>query len=115
MITAQFGIIENINPDKDYSSYEPEKYGCVPINDELYIDDWWEQLMLMKTFFHNLSRPELGLARWGVTLIPPESLPVFQDIAISDKRMDEDENLVALANLIKEAIEKQKYIIHFGV
>ena len=71
----------------------------------------------MKTFFHNLSRPELGLARWGVTLIPPESLPAFQDIVISDKRMDEDENenLVALANLIKEAIEKQKYIIHFGV
>lgn len=26
-------------------------------------------------------------ARWGITLIPPESLPSFQEIVITDKRM----------------------------
>jgi len=30
---------------------------------------------------------ERWLARWGITLMPPESLPAFQEIVITDKRM----------------------------
>ena len=115
MIKIEFGIIENIQRDKDYSSYEPEKYNCVVIDDDLYINDWWEKLILMKTYFHNLNEPNYGLARWGVTLIPPESLPYFQEIVISDKRIKKDHHLVDLANKIQDAIERQKYMIHFGV
>ncbi|MDO4328707.1 MAG: hypothetical protein Q4C66_05160 [Lachnospiraceae bacterium] len=49
----------------------------------------------MKTYFHSLSCPASGLARYGVTLIPPESLlwniemdtgailPAFSFIALS--------------------------------
>lgn len=54
MIKTEFGIIENIEQNKDYSNYEPEKYNCI------FIDD-------------NLS------------------------------------------NKIQDAIERQKYMIHFGV
>ena len=114
MIVAEFGIIDDIELYEEHT-YEPEKYRCVSIDDDLYIDDWWESLILMKTYFHNLSRPAYGLARWGITLIPPESLPIFQDIVISDKRMEKDKNLVALAENIQEAIAKQKYMIHYGV
>ena len=45
-----------------------------------HIDDWWDKLVLLKTYFHSLDRPEFGLARWGITLIPPESLSGFQEI-----------------------------------
>ena len=115
MIKTEFGIIENIEQNKDYSEYEPEKYNCVFIDDDLYINDWWKKLILIKTYFHNLDRPAYGLARYGVTLIPPESLSAFQDIVVSDKRIYTDNHLVDLSNKIQDAIERQKYMIHFGV
>ena len=62
-----------------------------------------------------MNRPAFALARWGVTLIPPESLPIFQDIVITDKRIYTDNHLVDLANKIQEAIEANKFMIHFGV
>lgn len=77
---AQFGIIDVFEKDKDYSlDYEPQKYNCVAIEDDI-INDWWNELTLIKTYFHCFSRPDFGLARWGVTLIPPESLEVFYSI-----------------------------------
>ena len=114
MIKTEFGIIEDINETQSYS-YDPDKYHCVFIDDEIYIDDWWNKLLLLKTYFHSLNRPEFGLARYGITLIPPESLPVFQEIVLSDKRMKQDENLVKLAETIQDAIQRNKYMIHFGI
>lgn len=114
MIKTEFGIIEDINETQSYS-YDPDKYHCVFIDDEIYIDDWWNKLLLLKTYFHSLNRPEFGLARYGITLIPPESLPVLQEIVLSDKRMKQDENLVKLAETIQDAIQRNKYMIHFGI
>lgn len=114
MIKTEFGIIEDINETQSYS-YDPDKYHCVFIDDEVYIDDWWNQLLLLKTYFHSLSRPEFGLARYGITLIPPESLPAFQEIVLSDKRMKQDENLMKLAETIQDAIQRNKYMIHYGI
>ena len=114
MIKTEFGIIEDIRETQSYS-YDPEKYHCVFIDDEIYIDDWWNKLLLLKTYFHNLNRPEFGLARYGITLIPPESLPAFQEIVLSDKRIKQDENLVKLAEAIQDAIQRNKYMIHYGI
>lgn len=115
MIKAEFGIIDDIAGKHDYSDYEPEKYHCVFINDDIYINDWWDKLILIKTYFHNLNRPSYGLARYGVTLIPVESLSLFQDIVLSDKRISTDNSLTDLADKIKEAIECKKFMIHYGV
>ena len=114
MIKTEFGIVEDIRETQSYS-YDPEKYHCVFIDDETYIDDWWNKLLLLKTYFHSLSRPEFGLARYGITLIPPESLPAFQEIVLSDKRLKQDENLVKLAETIQDAIQRNKYMIHYGI
>lgn len=73
MPKAEFGIIEKIDAKKDYSGYDPETYRCIRISDDVYINDWWPALSVMKTYFHSLNRPAAGLARWGVTLIPPIS------------------------------------------
>lgn len=114
MIKAEFGIIEDIREVQEYS-YDPDKYQCVCIDDNIYIDDWWEKLVLLKTYFHSLDRPEFGLARWGITLIPPESLPAFREIVSSDSRINKDIHLRELADKMQDAIDRNKFMIHFGV
>ena len=56
-----------------------------------------------------MARAYFGLARWGITLILPESLPAFQEIVIADRRMNRGEQLAALAVKICEAICREKY------
>ena len=113
MIKTEFGIIEDIGETQDYS-YDPKKYQCVCI-DDVYIDDWCNKLVLLKTYFHSLDRPEFGLARWGITLMPPDSLPGFQEIVLSDKRINEDVHLRGLADKIQDATSRNKFMIHFGI
>ena len=114
MIPTEFGIIEDINETDNYD-YNPKKYGCVAIDDDLYINDWWHRLLLMKTYFNNLNHREFGLARWGITIIPPESLPMLQEIVLSDRRIAKDDRLAALAAKIQDAALRGKYMIHYGV
>ena len=109
-----FGIVEDVTALPEGMDYEPERYGCVWIDDG-YLDDWWYRLELIPTFFHTLDRPELGLARYGITLIPPESLPALEEIVLSDRRIQTDEQLVELSRVLREAIRRKKFLIHFGV
>ena len=115
MIKTEFGIIDAIDPEKNYNIYEPETYHGVAIDDDKYISDWWPRLLLIRTYTQSLKRPSFALDRWGVTLIPPESLPALQDIVISDRRIHHDHQLIALADKISQAIDEQKYMIHFGI
>lgn len=114
MPLVEFGIINDI---KKYikNEYNPQKYNCVSISDDVYINDWWDSLNLIKTYSHNLNKVNFGFDRWGVTLIPPSSLPQLQDIVLSDKRISIDENLLELSKLIKKAIDENKYMIYYGV
>ena len=114
MPRVEFGIIDEFDKENDYSDYEPEKYHCVAVDDD-YINDWWNRLELLKTYFHCYNRPEQALARWGVTLIPPESLESFYEIVAADKRSKSTPELIELLVLIRRAITENKYIIHYGV
>ncbi|MBU3191563.1 hypothetical protein K9O30_01350 [Clostridium bowmanii] len=112
---AEFGIIDKFERNKDYSSdYEPQKYNCVSIDDEI-LNDWWNELTLIKTYFHCYSRPDFALARWGVTLIPPESLEAFYNIVSKDTKSKSSVDLVDLMILLRKAISENKYVIHYGV
>lgn len=112
---AEFGIIDKFEKDKDYSScYEPKKYDCVAIDDD-FLNDWWKSLTLIKTYIHNYNRPGFALARWGVTLIPPESLEAFYDVVSTDKRSKSSKELIELMTLLRKAISENKYVIHYGV
>lgn len=118
MIKAEFGIINDFNEKKDYTGYHPEKYSCVAIDDDLYLNDWWNDLSRIDTlnvYDKGVLQPQTALSRWGITIIPPKSLPNFLDIVIKDKRYKKDAKLVAFAALIEEAIKEQKYVIHYGV
>ena len=110
---AEFGIIDNLE-EYDEHEYNPSKYHCTAIDDD-FINDWWNELVLIKTYFESISRPEWGLARWGITLIPPESLEAFYEIIAKDKRSIESEELISLMKVIRMAISQNKYVIHYGV
>lgn len=81
----EFGIIDSFEENKWYSYYEPEKYNCISVNDDLIeelIIKYNEELTAIKTYFQVTSQPDTGLDNCGVTLIPPESLKQFRDIII---------------------------------
>ncbi|NRT79833.1 hypothetical protein [Clostridium beijerinckii] len=111
---AEFGIIDEFEKDKDYSFYEPKKYNCIAIDDDI-LSDWWNELTLIKTYFHCYSRPSFALARWGVTLIPPESLEPFYNIVSTYKNSKSSKELINLMILLRKAISQNKYVIHYGV
>ena len=118
MIKTEFGIIENFDPRGDYTLYNPQKYHCVAIDDDAYLNDWWPTLLGMDSlnvYDAHILQPQKALSRWGITVIPPESLPRLLDIVISDCRYAEDPRLVALAQLIRQAIAQKKHMIHYGV
>lgn len=111
---AEFGIIDEFDKDKSYWDYEPQKYNCVAIDDDI-LNDWWDELILIKTYFHCFSRPCFSLARWGITLIPPESLKAFYNIVSTDERSKSSKELTDLMILLRKAISENKYVIHYGV
>lgn len=123
---AYFGIIDVLEEKKDYAIFEEgisfedclKKYHCIAIPDDI-INDWWDGLTAMRSYYHCFNRPETALARWGVTLIPPESLKEFADI-IKTQTCDRflvlcQMELSALLNLLEQAQQENKFIIHYGV
>ena len=111
---TEFGMIENFQPNQKYTAYEPEKYHCIAIDDG-YIDDWWERLLEIRTYNMSMEQPQWALSRWGITLIPPESLPGLLEIVADDAHIYWDDALAELADLIRQAAAEGKYMIHYGV
>ena len=56
-----------------------------------------------------MDRPEYGLAYWGITLIPPESLDSVIQLIWGTKELSE------LAEILIRAQHENKYVIHFDV
>ena len=118
MIKEEFGIIENFYEKGDYTGYCPKKYHCIAIDDDLYLNDWWEALSRIDTFnvgSKGVLQPQKALSRWGITIIPPSSLPALLEIVLSDRRSKKDKRLIAFAGLLHRAIIENKYVIHYGV
>ena len=123
---ADFGIIDNFDKSRDYSEYKNgetyqdkvKEHNCVKITDNI-INFWWNSLTAMKSYFHCFDRPATALARWGVTLIPPESLGVFYNIIENDTPVEffdkYAEVVTRLLNLVERAKHENKFVIHYGV
>ncbi|MDF9825375.1 hypothetical protein M2475_001830 [Breznakia sp. PF5-3] len=107
----KFAIIANIENNIDYGMKSSKNYDVIKISDD-FVNEWVSNLEKIPTFWHNLNRPNEGLARYGVTLIPPKSLLEFLNVVIKDENKSEVKKLI---ELIEEAIKEKKYIIHFGI
>lgn len=102
----EFGIMST-DPEQGrrYDTYEPKKYGCIAVHDDL-VERFAPALDSVLCYWHTLDRPEKGLAYCGITLIPPQSLPLFLD-AVTE--------IEPLRNLIHRAMAEGKFIIHYGL
>ena len=109
-----FGMIHKVDFQGNYEAYTPEKYNCISVDDDL-LNSFSEELSLMKTYFHSFNRPENGLAYYGITLIPPESLSLFYEALVSSETFKASNELSKLASKIMEASVEKKYMIHYGV
>ena len=112
MMKAEFGSRENLNEKGDYTKYAPEKYGCIAIDDDKYLNDWWNALLEIDTlnvYSKRILQPQKALSRWGITIIPPSSLPKLLEIVISDKRYRRDKRLQALAVLIRQGEVRRNF------
>lgn len=116
--THEFGIINDI---KDYKEdeYNPQKFKCISVDgdfiDEIYNKGFKEKIDELETFAHNINRPYKGLAYYGTTLIPPESLNDFFKIISDENIKYNSKELNKLINKILEAIKENKWIIHYGI
>lgn len=115
MIGIEFGIIPSIDKTKIYTYDEAQEYNCVTIDDDLYINDWWNELQKMNTYFNDLTVSAKGLNRHGITLIPPTSLSLFENIVQNDLRIELDVNLKQLLKIIQIAKVQNKFMIHYGI
>ncbi|PLT29272.1 short-chain dehydrogenase [Peribacillus deserti] len=114
MPVHEFGIIEDIVNEKNEIGYEPLRYKCISVDDDI-INSLSEHLSIMKTYYHSLKRPDFGFAYWGITIIPPESLSLFYEAVISSTFYEGSAALNELATKINEANEDNKHMIHYGV
>jgi len=114
----EFGIIDSFKENKRYSEYEPEKYNCISVCDDL-IDELImmhnEELLAIKTYFQVTTQPGSGLDYCGVTIIPPESLRQFRDVIIKANNCLNSKELQLLVEKIDEAIKENKHLIHYGL
>ena len=118
MAKHDFGIIDSFKENKWYSDYEPEKYNCISVNDDLLeelIIKYNKELMAIKTYFQITTQPGSGLDYYGVTLIPPESLKQFRGIIIKANNHYKSQELQLLIEKISNAISENKYLIHYGI
>jgi len=109
MARHEFGIMDTAPQHGErYDAYEPEKYGCISVDDE-----WIEQLdkraAQMDCFWHTIDCKGKGLAYCGVTLIPPDSLGELL------KAVKEQEELRDLRQILEQAKREMKFVIHFGL
>ena len=108
-MSHEFGLMPDMpQPGERYDSYEPWEYDAISIHDE-YIEPLLPQLNTIDMFWHTVDVPGKGLAYCGITLIPPSAhcdvLRIIRPKA----------GLEQLTELVEQAFEEKKYIIHFGL
>jgi len=109
MARHEFGMMrETPLPGVRYDEYEPYKYGCITV-DDVHLEDILERFYVFDSFAHTLDVPAKGLVYTGITLIPPESCERFL-AQIADRK-----ELLVLQQLLKEALAKNLYVIHYGL
>lgn len=119
---VNFGIIPNIEFDKDYSKiHGPEAYreilqehNCVCVSDDI-VNEWIPLTEELPTFFCALCNPFNGIDHYGVTLIPLESIKAFRDVVWSYTEKTNDPKVSALVGLLDTALSKGQYVICYGI
>lgn len=109
MAKHEFGImLDAPKKVKHYDEYEPWKYTCISVDDD-DLANIVERLSTIDFYLHTLSAKGKGLAYYGITLIPPDSLKAFIDVIADISELNE------LKKLLEQALDKNKWMIHYGI
>ena len=109
MAKHEFGIMPAPpQKGKRYDDYEPQKYNCISIVDEI-IEAIDKALIHIDFYHHTVDIKSKGLAYCGVTLISPQSLSAFIE-AINGY-----DGVYELKKTAETALEENKWLIHFGL
>jgi hypothetical protein len=109
MAKHEFGIMQTPpRAGKRYDEYEPEKYGCISVNDD-YLEDIVGNFDHIDFYWHTLDVKGKGIAYCGITLIPPTSIKAFMDV------IEDVTELAELKELSEKAYIENKWIIHYGL
>ncbi len=109
MARHEFGIMQE--PPKSgirYDEYEPQKYGCISVDDD-YIADILLQFNVFDSYAHTTDVSFKGLVYCGITLIPPTSIDLFVAVIENIPELEE------LKELLLTAKEENKFVIHYGL
>ena len=52
----EFGILLDEDKQKEYVDYDPKRYDCITVDDEI-ISELLNSVTNMKTYFHSYDRP----------------------------------------------------------
>ena len=111
MARHEFAILKQTPSwDDIFDTYEPERYRCITVDDD-FIEPILTDLREMDCYWHTLEKPEKGLAYYGITLIPPQSLETFLRIISSQNKRE----YAPLIQMAMDAKENGNYLIHFGI
>lgn len=134
MATVDFGIIREMDEDRDYgvfSSYSAQiaEFECVSVCDEV-AERWFERLADLPVSYSSLRRRGRGPDSCGVNLISHKDVPALLCVVREDLRGDlRDEGAgcgrsdcafergreEALVALLEEIIRTGSYLICFGI
>lgn len=109
----EFGIINNFSADglSEYNEYNPQKYNCISVDDD-YIIPILDKLTNLETINPCIPEKYNGLCYYGITIIPYNLLKKFIEILIKNENNSVYKNLI---NLLNEALNMKKYVIHYGI
>ena len=108
-MTHEFGLMPDMpQPGERYDRYEPWEYDAISIHDE-YIEPLLPQLNTIDMFWHTIDVPGKGLAYCGITLIPSSAHCTIMEVIRNKAELQQ------LAVLVQQAVEEEKYIVHFGL
>lgn len=109
MAKHAFGIMTSAPTGGErYDEYEPEKYGCIFVDDD-HIEGIRERLLVFDSFCHTVDIPMKGLNDIGITLIPPASMDAFLAVVAAGPEYTE------LRELLNKAKNSNRYVIHYGL
>lgn len=110
MATHEFGLLPQDPAGRRYDAYEPQKYGCIALEDAL-LEPLLPELAGILCYWHTCAAPARELAYCGITLIPPQSAGEYA--AVFRRRTEAPYR--KLADLFGRAAREGRYVIHYGI
>lgn len=111
MLAHDFILVDKVPDSIRYKNYD--KSIMVQISDDFAQENWTNVFGAVNVYVEQWGNLVPGLAYHGTSILTPsmarDLLSRTDAIAVKEKDYDK------LVAMLREAIEKEKYIIHFGI